>query len=210
MAGYHNFAASEVLTAANMDGFLMEQSIIAVPSGSYPTTVHEGMVVYDTTEKRLYVYNGTAWVRTTVNGNKAGRTGMRLRRASTQLIQNHTATAIAWDTDDDDTDGFHTGSSDTITIPTSLQAGVYAMAVRVAWNVDPCGGGFAYVEIDSAGRNFRNDSVAQGVANGGMSVSCIDELNAGDTVHVNVYQTAASNYAINIGTAQFRAWRLAL
>jgi len=55
-----------------------------------------------------------------------GDVGCRLRRVANQSINNITETAISWDTEDQDTDGFITVTATTITIPTGL-GGLYAI-----------------------------------------------------------------------------------
>jgi len=57
--------------------------------------------------------------------------GCRLRRAANQSINNVTDTAISWDTEDLDTDGFIVSPSTTVTIPAGLD-GRYAITVFAA------------------------------------------------------------------------------
>jgi hypothetical protein len=64
-SGYKVFTAGEVLTAANVNGYLMEQSVMvfagtAARGSALGTAVSAGMVSYLTDTNTLQVY-GTAW-----------------------------------------------------------------------------------------------------------------------------------------------------
>lgn len=66
-AGYKLFSTGEVLTATNVNTYLMQQSVMVFASAAARTTalsgvVAEGMVSYRTDSKVLEVYNGTSWV----------------------------------------------------------------------------------------------------------------------------------------------------
>jgi hypothetical protein len=62
MAGYHVWTAGEVVTAANVMSFWMNQVVITCTSGTRPTATHHGMRIYETDTKQDAVYNGTSWV----------------------------------------------------------------------------------------------------------------------------------------------------
>lgn len=67
MAGYHLFSTGEVLSAANVNDYLMKQTVMIFASASARTTalsgvVREGMVSYRTDSHVLEVYNGSAWI----------------------------------------------------------------------------------------------------------------------------------------------------
>lgn len=56
-----------------------------------------------------------------------GGVGCRLRRAANQSINTATQTAISWDTEDQDPNGFIAVTATTVTIPTGLD-GLYAIS----------------------------------------------------------------------------------
>jgi hypothetical protein len=64
--GYKVFTAGEVLTAANVNGYLMEQSVMvfagSAARGSAIGTASEGMVSYLSDTNAVEVYNGSNWV----------------------------------------------------------------------------------------------------------------------------------------------------
>lgn len=63
-AGYRVFASGEVLTASNVNTFLMEQSVMVFASASARNVAiaspSSGMFAYLTDENSLYYYNGSA------------------------------------------------------------------------------------------------------------------------------------------------------
>jgi hypothetical protein len=64
--GYRRFVAQEKLTAANVNGYLMDQSVMvfggtAARGTALGTAVAEGMVAYLTDSDSITVYDGSAW-----------------------------------------------------------------------------------------------------------------------------------------------------
>ena len=65
--GYHLFSSGEVLTAANVDNYLMNQTVMVFASAAARTTalagvLAEGMISYRTDSHVAEYYNGSAWV----------------------------------------------------------------------------------------------------------------------------------------------------
>lgn len=86
-------------------------------------------------------------------GDFRERHGVILRRAATQSIPDATTTAISWDTEDQDTDGFIAVTGTTVTVPTGL-AGLYSISLLV----DFTSGASArtFIEVSAAGRVWRS------------------------------------------------------
>jgi len=66
-SGFKDFAAGDVLTAADVDGYLMRQTVMTFADASARDTalsgvLDEGMVAYLEDVNALTVYNGSAWV----------------------------------------------------------------------------------------------------------------------------------------------------
>jgi len=64
--GFRTFSAGEVLTAANVNNYLMQQAVMvfdddSARSSSLGTAVSEGMLSYLKDSDVVQVYNGTAW-----------------------------------------------------------------------------------------------------------------------------------------------------
>lgn len=66
-AGYKLFSTGEVLSATNVNTYLMQQTVMVFASAAARTTalsgvLAEGMISYRTDSKVLEIYNGTSWV----------------------------------------------------------------------------------------------------------------------------------------------------
>lgn len=68
------FTASEVLTAANVNGYLMDQTVMVFAGtaarASAIATASAGMTTYLTGTNQFQVYNGTTW--TEISGSGGG------------------------------------------------------------------------------------------------------------------------------------------
>ena len=66
-SGFKNFTAASVLTASDVNNYLMEQSVMSFASTGARdvaiTAPEEGMVAVLTADDLTTIYNGTAWVR---------------------------------------------------------------------------------------------------------------------------------------------------
>jgi hypothetical protein len=67
VAGYREFQTGEVLTAANVNGFLMNQAVMVFADSTARTTalsgvLTEGMLTYNKDTQALEVYDGTSFV----------------------------------------------------------------------------------------------------------------------------------------------------
>lgn len=51
-----------VLTAAEMNDYLMKQAVITCTSGTRPSSPVKGMTIYETDNDQYVTYNGSAWV----------------------------------------------------------------------------------------------------------------------------------------------------
>ena len=65
-AGFKTFSVGEVLTATNVNTYLMQQSVMVFADASARSTAisspSEGMVTYLTGSNTLWYYSGSAWV----------------------------------------------------------------------------------------------------------------------------------------------------
>lgn len=70
--GYKDFTAGEVLTANDVDQYLMNQTTMAFSTFAAGTaaigTATDGMSIYDQTTKIQYRYNGSSWLQTSSLG----------------------------------------------------------------------------------------------------------------------------------------------
>jgi hypothetical protein len=126
------------------------------------------------------------------------RVGCRARRAANQSINASSTTALSWDTEDQDTDGFIAVTSTTVTIPTGL-GGEYGVSVFV---VGATTGARNFIELvptstitgmpTSFRQSFTNNE-ARGAA------TFVLPLLAGDTFLWNIFQGSA-------GAINFTGW----
>jgi hypothetical protein len=59
---FKTFTANDVLTAADVNDYLMEQAVISCTSGTRPSSPVEGMTIRETDTDRLLSYDGSGWV----------------------------------------------------------------------------------------------------------------------------------------------------
>lgn len=57
---FTTFVAGQVLTAAQVNDYLMKQSVIVCTNATRPTGT-EGMVIYETDTEKLFIYNGSTF-----------------------------------------------------------------------------------------------------------------------------------------------------
>ncbi|HEY9414316.1 MAG TPA: hypothetical protein VIQ30_06130 [Pseudonocardia sp.] len=60
---FKQFGAGDVLTAADLNNYLMNQSVIACTSGTRPSSPVEGMVIFQTDTDSFLFWTGSAWKR---------------------------------------------------------------------------------------------------------------------------------------------------
>lgn len=64
--GKKTFAVNEILTAADVNGYLMEQSVMVFDDATARTNAlaspSEGMVTYLKSDDALYKYDGSSWI----------------------------------------------------------------------------------------------------------------------------------------------------
>ena len=70
-AGFKTFSVGEVLTATNVNTYLMQQTVMVFATASARssaiTAPSEGMVTYLTDSNSIWYYSGTAWVEIVTN-----------------------------------------------------------------------------------------------------------------------------------------------
>lgn len=59
---YKTFTAGEVLTASDLNSYLMKQSVIVCTAATRPSGPNEGMTIYETDTDQMLTYSGSAWV----------------------------------------------------------------------------------------------------------------------------------------------------
>lgn len=146
----------------------------------------------------------------TVSGSGAAH-GCRVYNNTTQSINSATDTLLTFNSEDDDTDAYHSVSSATsrITIPAGL-GGLYDVMASVGFDANATGARFVRFLVNGAATNGGEIS-AKGVVTytNNVMVGTHLRLTAGDYVEVNVYQDSgaplnsgsATNFAMNCFSA---------
>lgn len=192
-----------VYTSSFHDTYVRQQVVAQVTSGTRPTGV-EGRLITESDSDRLMAYSGSAWVRVG-NYSSSGRTGFNLGRVASQSISGGatTFTAISFDTELTDTDGFIAVTADTITVPAGL-GGIYAMTGTVSWATAP--GTNSSIEIYNVTTgNIYRQAVGAASQMTSCAVSVIITLSASDQIQLRVSHGGGS--AVNV-TSLFQGWMM--
>jgi len=127
-------------------------------------------------------------------GDILTRRGVRARRVAAQSVPNSGTTSISWDTEDDDTDGYITVSSTTVTIPAGL-GGIYAVTFFADPATAPATRFICQIVATSTITGMPAAFRSEGAGEDLLSVSAAIPLEAGDTFLCQVFQTSGA--AIN-------------
>lgn len=166
-------------------------------SGSRPSDPYAGQTIFEMDTDR-YLSRDAAnanWVRTDWT-TASGRTGVRLRRVANQSIPNNggSPTAIIWDVEDFDSDGFFVPSSSSITVPAGL-GGIYAITAKIDLQSAAIFGGRSFVDLQAGAITWRCPIVP---GFDGLTVASITiQLAAADVLSIALFQTSGG--AVNIG-----------
>ena len=179
------------------------QVVAQLASGSLPAAATEGRVFAVTDRDRLEIDTGSALIPGPAWGT-AGRVGVNLSRVANQSIATGTGTftAISWDTETTDTDGFIAVTSGSITVPTNL-GGIYSISAKVTWASSP--GANSTIEVLVGATAWNRTVITAATQMTDCGVSAVLALPAASVVQIRVSQ--GSGGAINV-TGQMQMWRL--
>ena len=197
-------ADGSVLTSANYDTYLRQQVVVQCTSSTRPTGV-EGRIIAETDTDRVLIYDGASWIRIG-SYSASARSGVNLARiATSQSIPNGAATftAISWDTETTDTDGYIAVPSTNITIPAGL-GGFYAVTATVSFATSP--GTNSTIEFYNSTTSGIWRFPIGAASQIPSALSLVADVAAGDVCQIRVSQ--ASGASINV-TATVQMWRLA-
>lgn len=129
------------------------------------------------------------------------RVGLKARKAATQSVPDATLTAISFDTEDEDTDGFITVPSATVTVPAG-KGGIYVVTVEVFVAAVTTG----QVTIRTSTGTTNNHNFQYTGPNQNPAATIVQSLVAGNTLTVLVQQNSGG--AANV-TARLEMYRVA-
>jgi hypothetical protein len=277
-AGYKLFNTGDVLTAAQVNTYLNEQTVMVFASSAARTSalsgvLAEGMMSYLQDTNSVEVYNGTAWVSVGGGGGDVtevqagvgisvasgtgpipiitnsstdlittagdllygtaadtvarlgigtagqvlkvnsgatapewgaaaagGFVGAGIKKSASQSVNNTTFTAIQFNQEDYDTDGFHDNSTNNtrITIP-SGKGGYYLITGVIGWDGNGTGNRAAEIRKNGSAVNYAFFQATAGVANSPVyPMSYTLNLSAADYLELFAYQSSGG--ALNVDT----------
>jgi hypothetical protein len=129
----------------------------------------------------------------------AGFVGCKLTKTAAQTISNNSATALTWDNEIFDTDGFHDNATNNtrITIPTGKD-GKYLVLIQNRWDTNATGTREHLVYKNGGSAEYQ--LVTMTAASAGRTrytASVILSLVAGDYLESMAYQTSGGNLAVD-------------
>lgn len=141
-------------------------------------------------------------------GASSARVGARAYRTTNQTISNDVTTTITLDSEDFDTDGFHSTSANTerLTIP-SGKDGLYLVSARVIWASNATGHRSVYVVRKNSGGTVQeyHPEFLQTVSDAGqpciMGLTVFSAASAGDWFEMQVTQKSGGNLNITPSAA---------
>jgi hypothetical protein len=140
---------------------------------------------------------GLKWA--TPSGGTPAFVGCRLTKSADQAIGSNALTAISFNTETFDTDGFHDNATNNtrITIPTG-KSGKYSVIARFSWDTTTTT--YKYWRIRKNQTNILNFGVADGTALEYVQIADILDLTAGDYIEFECYQNSGANVTLYSNT----------
>jgi hypothetical protein len=201
-AGFKSFTAGSVLTASDVNTYLIQQSTMVFATTTARdaaiTSPSEGMQCYITDSNRAMFYDGTAW-RDAASQSRVH--GVRATRSSGDLTiaTNPATTAIAFTSESEDTDAYHDNATNNtrFTVPTGL-GGLYHIRGSCRWGATSITNPIAYLRKNgnvNLGRHLTGTgSYAQN------AVSVMVQLVAGDYVEFVVYHESGADRTVSFNS----------
>lgn len=207
--GYIEFTTGDILTAAAANGYLASQTVMVFANASARTSAitspQEGMVSYLKDTNAIEYYSGSAW--TAIGGSTASTfVGAQVTNTSAQSISNGTYTAVNFQSEVYDTDGFHDNATNNtrLTIP-SGKAGKYLITAQA--NFASNSSGFRAIAIMKNGSAsqiaYANSAPISGTSFT-FAFSCVVSAAVADYYEMNVYQSSGGSLNVNSGSDSTR------
>jgi hypothetical protein len=180
-SGYYSFVAGAKPLASEWNDYVSKQVVgvyasTAARDSALSGVLREGLFAYTSDTNRTMYYSGSAWLPV------SGLWGCEALEA-TQSCPNGVNTAVVFDTESWDTDGYHSGTSANITIPSGL-GGKYLMSARVSASTTLGGSGAAVTLIvDSA--TVSTSYIPAGFSGGGGAA--LVNVSAGQVCQLGIF-----------------------
>lgn len=185
-SGQNTFVAGNVLTAAQVNAYLMDQSRMIVTSGTRPTAAAQGgallkgMRIFETDTNRELTYNGTNWCQTNTAVAQTTASETTTSTSYTNLATVGPSVTIT------------TGTKALVTVGTSFQGSSTNLLLYMSW---ACSGATTIAVADAQAVEFQGAGINAPI--GRMSREFyVDNLTAGNN-------TFTAKYKTNGGTATY-------
>lgn len=194
--GYKEFTTGDVLTAADANGYLASQVVMVFASAAARTSAiaspQEGMISYLKDTNSTEYYSGSAWA---AIGGAAAFAGASVYKSAAQSIPNDTLTTVTWNSEDFDTNSFHSTSSNTgrLTIPV---AGKYLINAMIGWDTTGNTNTKTVTMRKNGADLFKSNGLGTGSDYQSQSLQYIVNAAVNDYYEILVYQTSGA--AINV------------
>lgn len=196
---FKTFTAGSVLTAADVNDYLMEQAVITCTSGTRPSSPNEGMTIFETDTDKMMIYNGAAWSELGIIGTSLPRCSAS--RGTTQSIANNTGDVqVSWTVENYDVGAMFAATSTTLaTIPTG-KGGLYLVGTSIEFDTNATGYRALYFDKNGS-TQVRHTSNA--VSGNPTRLTGVTVMNcaAGDTISIGVFQNSGGSLNINAAGA---------
>jgi hypothetical protein len=194
---FKTFTAGEILTASDVNTYLMKQSVITCTSGTRPSSPTEGMIIYETDTDMVRVYSGAAWQEVALLNPPR----CVVQREVTQSLTSGTTSAIIWDTEVTDSHTMWTVSPNPtrVVIPSGGD-GIYL--IGAAAEFAPHATGNRQIAVDVSGTTTVRQtipSIGSGLGTR-VNISYASQLSAGQYVEITARQDSGG--ALNLTTSE--------
>lgn len=196
---YKTFTAGEILTAADVMTYLMNQVTVVCTSGTRPSSPTEGRVIFETDTDRLMIYDGTTWTEALINSTSKPCCAVS-RSTAQSLASGTTGVLMSWSVESYDVGSMTTGSGTTMATVPANRAGKYLITSTIQFQANGTGARTVLVNVAGATK-VRQSNAAAGAGNPTrVSISTVQQCASGDTITIGVFQDSGS--ALNIESSE--------
>lgn len=192
---FKTFTAGSVLTAADVNDYLMKQAVIACTSGTRPSAPNEGMTIFETDTDRMMIYNGAAWAEIGIIGTSLPR--VSATRNTAQSIANNTGNVlVSWSVENYDVGGMFSATSTTLATIPAGKGGLYLVSVAIEFDTNSTGYRALYLNRNGSTQTRQTVTAISGNPTRVESTTIMN-CAAGDTISIGVFQNSGGNLNIN-------------
>jgi hypothetical protein len=199
---YKVFTTEEVLASADVNSYLMRQSVITCTSGTHPASPSEGMTIYETDTDRYLGFDGSTWREFAMLNPPA----CNVARSTDQTISSAVQTTVTFDTEKYDLRNmWNSGSPTRLTVPSGA-GGIYVIGGVIEYTANAVGARQCILMVNGAivGRTF-SDNPGSGPA-GRVSFVRDIALAASDYVEMAGYQNSGTTLSMVATQRQPELW----